>query len=406
MRKPSIFHNLVMITMLAVLAGCSKDDGCEQKTFYFDGDNDGFGVETNTKLSCTKPTKYVDKKGDTDDGNKFIFPECPLITYYEDNDGDEYGNPEVTTTGCKDAPPDGFVANMDDCNDQDPDINPSVKVTYYLDSDDDGYGDPDKPKEFFICPDPPSTHVANNTDCNDNDPTINPEEIEIPGDGKDSNCDGSPGTIWNGPEITFSKEDNVDWTDPANQDRITDKVWFTRQNDENAPLYNYKWWQDTFQEDAVHVNNGNSDLWVDFNNAGMSAHLPIDIAPTGGTKGVRWAILDDTGFNSPRWSDFQFYGTLGDPTHFYSFHNILSAMYSLENADYQVSSIDNDFEVYSDEDDHSISLVNETLLIGKKLGVWLVEEDIYLTLTFTEYGVINLGDSAFSYTRSTPPSTN
>lgn len=42
------------------------------------------------------------------------------------------------------------------------------------------------------------------------------------------------------------------------------------------------------------------------------------------------------------------------------------------------------------------------LLVGKKLGIWLVEEDIYLTLTFNEWGS---GDEdkqgSISYTRST-----
>ena len=37
-------------------------------------------------------------------------------------------------------------------------------------------------------------------------------------------------TTWNGPTITFTKIDSSDWTQEANQDRITDEVWLTRQN--------------------------------------------------------------------------------------------------------------------------------------------------------------------------------
>ncbi|MFS4466746.1 hypothetical protein [Maribacter sp. 2210JD10-5] len=37
-------------------------------------------------------------------------------------------------------------------------------------------------------------------------------------------------TIWTGPDITFTKADMADWTLPENQDRITDNVWITRQN--------------------------------------------------------------------------------------------------------------------------------------------------------------------------------
>ncbi|MAA79513.1 MAG: hypothetical protein CL916_09660 [Deltaproteobacteria bacterium] len=36
-------------------------------------------------------------------------------------------------------------------------------------------------------------------------------------------------TIWNGPKITFTKEDSVDHTESQNQDFITDSVILTRQ---------------------------------------------------------------------------------------------------------------------------------------------------------------------------------
>lgn len=38
-------------------------------------------------------------------------------------------------------------------------------------------------------------------------------------------------TIWAGPKITFNKENNSDWKQPENQDRITDSVWITRGQD-------------------------------------------------------------------------------------------------------------------------------------------------------------------------------
>lgn len=37
-------------------------------------------------------------------------------------------------------------------------------------------------------------------------------------------------TEWTGPKITFTKADGSDWTLEANQDRITNNVWITRQN--------------------------------------------------------------------------------------------------------------------------------------------------------------------------------
>ena len=39
-------------------------------------------------------------------------------------------------------------------------------------------------------------------------------------------------TIWTGPTTTFTKTDNADWNLAANQDRITNNVWITRQNSE------------------------------------------------------------------------------------------------------------------------------------------------------------------------------
>ncbi|MEM9680341.1 MAG: hypothetical protein AAF901_08465, partial [Bacteroidota bacterium] len=43
-------------------------------------------------------------------------------------------------------------------------------------------------------------------------------------------------TEWTGPPTTFTKADFADWTDAANQDRITSNVWITRQN--NQSIYN------------------------------------------------------------------------------------------------------------------------------------------------------------------------
>ncbi|MFG0251448.1 MAG: PEP-CTERM sorting domain-containing protein [Phycisphaerales bacterium JB038] len=36
--------------------------------------------------------------------------------------------------------------------------------------------------------------------------------------------------VWSGLDLEFSKPDYADWTQPENQDRITDNVWITRQN--------------------------------------------------------------------------------------------------------------------------------------------------------------------------------
>ncbi|WP_298494789.1 T9SS type A sorting domain-containing protein [uncultured Algibacter sp.] len=43
-------------------------------------------------------------------------------------------------------------------------------------------------------------------------------------------------TVWTGPTTTFTKVNYADWTQEANQDRLTENVWITRQN--YAGLFN------------------------------------------------------------------------------------------------------------------------------------------------------------------------
>lgn len=244
------------------------------------------------------------------------------------------------------------ACSKDDCTEQ----------TWYLDADADGFGDPNTTQAGC---NPPQGYVSDNTDLNDNNRFV------------------TNTNIWTGADITFTKAANVDWTLPANQDKITDKVVFTRQN--NRPLYNYQWWQDNFGQDVT-----SDDLDADFwNNTTI-----LGFTPSGGTKGVKWAILDDTGATTD-WSGFAFYGTLGDPTHFYSFAGIASAIADLENGN-TVSAIPQ--FAYGTQ---------MKLLEGKKLACWIEDEDIYFTLTFTDWGKGNGsgsgGGGSIAYTRSTLP---
>jgi len=82
---------------------------------------------------------------------------CVLLTFYLDEDGDEHGDPEMSTTAC-DAP-DGYVAAGDDCDDGSRDSHPGLTetcdgldndcndrvdegllLTFYPDGDGDGHG--------------------------------------------------------------------------------------------------------------------------------------------------------------------------------------------------------------------------------------------------------------------------
>ncbi len=130
---------------------------------------------------------------------------CDMFSYYyADIDGDNYGNQFNVVFSC--SQPEGYVTNSDDCNDDNPNINPDATeicngiddncdgnidegltfITYYADTDNDGYGDAGNTVESCS---QPEGYVTNSDDCNDNNQNINPAAEEIC-DGTDNNCDG------------------------------------------------------------------------------------------------------------------------------------------------------------------------------------------------------------------------
>ncbi|MFT4623353.1 MAG: MYXO-CTERM domain-containing protein, partial [Myxococcota bacterium] len=124
--------------------------------WYPDGDEDGVGAGEPV-TECLAPDGYVDSGDDCDDGDDTVFP----------------GAPEQ----CNDIDDD-----CDDSVDEDLDL-----IEWWTDGDDDGFGDPSTRVED--CAQPDDT-VANGDDCDDTDPEVNPDADEIIDNDVDEDCDG------------------------------------------------------------------------------------------------------------------------------------------------------------------------------------------------------------------------
>ncbi|MEY3211676.1 MAG: hypothetical protein RIT28_2157 [Pseudomonadota bacterium] len=140
------------------------DDAVDRATWYLDGDGDGYGLESDSVLSCTQPEGRVNRSLDCDDANAGVNPEA------------------VETCDEVDQNCDGTVDN--DAVDA---------PTFYTDDDRDGFGDVNKPLKVCITP---TGYVSDNTDCYDKNDDARPDQTEYfsthRGDGSfDYDCDGA-----------------------------------------------------------------------------------------------------------------------------------------------------------------------------------------------------------------------
>ena len=203
-------------------------DALDATTWYQDGDGDGYGDPGLGLFACYGPSGTVANDSDCDDGDAAVNPaadeycdgidnDCDgtvdeadaldAATWYEDLDGDGFGNALVTIVAC--SQPSGYSASDQDCDDTDANNHPGADeycdgvdndcdgvideddavdvYTWYEDADNDGYGN--AAVNDIDC-DPINGWVNDGTDCDDGNGAINPGAAEDC-NGLDDNCDGA-----------------------------------------------------------------------------------------------------------------------------------------------------------------------------------------------------------------------
>ena len=211
-----------------------ENTAIDAPTWYSDADADGFGTPLLTFVSCSMPANYVDNGDDCDDLRDAVNPDqmedCSTLfdddcsgttndtnavgcdTFYQDADGDEFGDASNTACLCEANSNLGYTAQIGgDCDDTRNAVNPQQNENCTTTYDDDCDGDTNDIGAsgcgyFFYDYDADEhgttsglcaceaidLYTANtNDDCNDLDPLISPAATEVCDvDDVDENCDG------------------------------------------------------------------------------------------------------------------------------------------------------------------------------------------------------------------------
>lgn len=138
------------------------DNGLTFVTYYTDADLDGFGIGTGQSLCSNPGAGFSIVAGDCNDSNDQVNPDSPEICDGIDNN-------------CANGPDDGLPS-----------------ITYYPDEDGDNFG---SGSGLELCSNPGAGFVTVGGDCNDANDQIYPGATEVLDNSIDENCDGVDGYL-------------------------------------------------------------------------------------------------------------------------------------------------------------------------------------------------------------------
>lgn len=184
-----------------------ETDARDILTWYLDADSDSYGTDSSASRSCTAPTEdWVSLGGDCDDTDPAFHPgaeedcaapednNCDGSAGTDNADGDEF----VACEDCDDRRDEMYPGADEVCDGLDNDCdgvsddNPIDESTFYIDEDGDGYGDPNTSDHGCTVPDGYVEDVSNpGEDCDDLDADRHPDAPEICEDGVIQDCDAT-----------------------------------------------------------------------------------------------------------------------------------------------------------------------------------------------------------------------
>lgn len=171
--------------------------------WYQDLDGDGFGHDHIYKMQCYKPESFVAVPGDCDDESEDINPSmeekctdefdknCDGVRGGEDTDGDG-----ESCDDCDPQNPSVYLNAPEICDDIDNNCDGQIDEdsedadSWFQDNDRDSYGNPEVILHTCV---EIAGYVLNDDDCNDSTADVAPGLSEVCFDGLDNNCDQLPG---------------------------------------------------------------------------------------------------------------------------------------------------------------------------------------------------------------------